>query len=224
MSPHHGDACARAQPQQCLLKRLAPLQVARNYTAQTLMLVNASQATLTQYDVIAVSAMEGIGVAAAMQQQQQTSGRFPACAPLLVPALLCVCQSHAQGGRAWRLQPAQATAIAVSLLSNSGLVIWCLMHLWEQARTLLNVRAGTTGVPYVFVRANSDYTYGPVKRAADGKAWMPADIAVAANNTRGYKFAIATSSTAILTMLQHRCLASGPAAASGLCKFSPLEV
>ena len=50
------------------------MQVARNYTAQTLMLANASQGNLTQYDVITVAAMEGIGVAAAMEKQQQTSG------------------------------------------------------------------------------------------------------------------------------------------------------
>ena len=49
-------------------------QVARNYTAQTLMLANASLGPVTQYDVITVSAMEGVGVAAAMEKQQQTSG------------------------------------------------------------------------------------------------------------------------------------------------------
>lgn len=84
--------------------------------------------------------------------------------------------------------------------------------------------AGTSGVPYVFVRANSDYTYGPVKRAADGRAWVPAKSAVPANNTLGYKFAIATSSTAVLTMLQRRCLASASAGALDLCRFSPLQV
>ena len=50
------------------------LQVARNYTAQTLVLVNVSRGAMTQYDVISVAAMEGVGVAAAMQQQQATSG------------------------------------------------------------------------------------------------------------------------------------------------------
>ena len=50
------------------------MQVARNYTAQTLMLADTSQGNLTQYDVITVAAMEGIGVAAAMEKQQQTSG------------------------------------------------------------------------------------------------------------------------------------------------------
>ena len=84
--------------------------------------------------------------------------------------------------------------------------------------------AGTIGVPYVFVRANSDYTYGPVKRAADGRAWIPAESAVPANNTLGYKFAIATSSTAVLTLLQHRCLALASASVSDLCNFSPLQV
>ncbi len=53
------------------------MQVARNYTAQTLLLANASERNLTQYDVIAVAAMEGIGVAAAMEKQQQTSGISP---------------------------------------------------------------------------------------------------------------------------------------------------
>ena len=53
------------------------MQVARNYTAQTLMLANATQDPVTQYDVITISAMEGIGVAAAMQQQQRTSGAQP---------------------------------------------------------------------------------------------------------------------------------------------------
>lgn len=48
--------------------------MARNYTAQTLMLANASLGPVTQYDVITVSAMEGVGVAAAMEKQQQTSG------------------------------------------------------------------------------------------------------------------------------------------------------
>ncbi len=48
--------------------------MARNYTAQTLMLANATQGPVTQYDVVTISAMEGIGVAAAMQQQQRTSG------------------------------------------------------------------------------------------------------------------------------------------------------
>ena len=76
----------------------------------------------------------------------------------------------------------------------------------------------------MFVRANSDYTYGPVKRAADGRAWVPAKSAVPANNTLGYKFAIATSSTAVLTMLQRRCLASASAGALDLCRFSPLQV
>ena len=83
---------------------------------------------------------------------------------------------------------------------------------------------GTAGVPYVFVRAASDYTYGPIQRGADGMSWELAQIAAPANNTSGYKFAIATSSTAILTMLQHRCIAASPAVASALCKFSPLAV
>ena len=55
-------------------------------------------------------------------------------------------------------------------------------------------------------------------------SWELAQIAAPANNTSGYKFAIATSSTAILTMLQHRCIAASPAVASALCKFSPLAV
>lgn len=76
-------------------------------------------------------------------------------------------------------------------------------------------------MPYIFVRAASDYTYGPVQRAPDGKSWVPAQSTVPANNTSGYRFAIATSSTAILTMLQRRCQA---AAAASLCKFSPLKV
>ncbi len=84
--------------------------------------------------------------------------------------------------------------------------------------------AGTAGVPYILVRAASDYTYGPVQKAQDGKSWVPAESAVPANNTSGYKLAIATSSTAILTMLQRRCLAASPAAAASLCIFSPLEV
>ena len=57
-----------------MLKQCVQLQVARNYTAQTLMLANSSGGAVTQYDVITVAAMEGVGVAAAMQQQQATSG------------------------------------------------------------------------------------------------------------------------------------------------------
>ena len=56
--------------------------MARNYTAQTLMLANASGGAVTQYDVITVAAMEGVGVAAAMQQQQAISGvhqALPTC-------------------------------------------------------------------------------------------------------------------------------------------------
>lgn len=59
---------------QHVLQQSVLLQVARNYTALTLMLANASLGAVTQYDVITVAAMEGVGVAAAMQQQQATSG------------------------------------------------------------------------------------------------------------------------------------------------------
>ena len=60
-----------------LLNGVVCMQVARNYTAQTLMLANASQGNLSQFEVITVAAMEGIGVAAAMEKQQQTSGIPP---------------------------------------------------------------------------------------------------------------------------------------------------
>ena len=56
--------------------------MARNYTAQTLMLANSSGGAVTQHDVITVAAMEGVGVAAAMQQQQAISGvhqALPTC-------------------------------------------------------------------------------------------------------------------------------------------------
>lgn len=48
-------------------------QVARNYTAQTLNL--ATGKSLTQYDVIAVSAMEAVGVAPAINLHNQISGK-----------------------------------------------------------------------------------------------------------------------------------------------------
>jgi hypothetical protein len=50
-------------------------QVARNYTAQTLNL--ATGGTLTQADVIAVSAMEAVGVAPAIELHNQISGGRP---------------------------------------------------------------------------------------------------------------------------------------------------
>ena len=46
------------------------------------MLANSSGGAMTQYDVITVAAMEGVGVAAAMQQQQAISGvhqALPTC-------------------------------------------------------------------------------------------------------------------------------------------------
>lgn len=48
------------------------MQVARNYTAQTLNL--ATGKSLTQYDVIAVSAMEAAGVAPAVNLHNDISG------------------------------------------------------------------------------------------------------------------------------------------------------
>lgn len=49
--------------------------MARNYTAQTLNL--ATSKSLTQYDVVAVSAMEAVGVAPAINLHNQISGRPP---------------------------------------------------------------------------------------------------------------------------------------------------
>ena len=188
---------------------------------------------MTQYDVITVAAMEGVGVAAAMQQQQAISG---------VHQALPTC-FHSTG---W--SSPMAAAVRDFILERESLrytftsgMSHCLMRrslrdLFEPLVAALEAAgalridlhlvllAGTSGVPYVFVRANSDYTYGPVKRAADGRAWVPAKSAVPANNTLGYKFAIATSSTAVLTMLQRRCLASASAGALDLCRFSPLQV
>ena len=64
-------------------KALLVLQVARNYTAQTLNL--ATGKSLTQYDVIAVSAMEAIGVAPAIDVHNDISGElFPAASCTLL--------------------------------------------------------------------------------------------------------------------------------------------
>ncbi|CAL8467166.1 g6702 [Coccomyxa elongata] len=126
--------------------------VARNYTAQTLIL--ATGKSLTQYDVIAVSAMEAVGVAPAIN--------------------------------------------------------------------LHNGMSGYDQVPYVFVRANSDYLYQPIQRAKSGNGWETVDNPPPANNSVNFRFAIGTSSTAVLTMLQLRCFQSAGNNATA-CAYTPLQ-
>ncbi|KAK9916545.1 hypothetical protein WJX75_003915 [Coccomyxa subellipsoidea] len=126
--------------------------VARNYTAQTLNL--ATGRSLTQYDVIAVSAMEAVGVAPAINLHNQISGKAE--------------------------------------------------------------------VPYVLVRANSDYLYQPVQRAKSGNGWETVENPPPANSSVAYRFAIGTSSSAVLTMLQLRCL-QGAANNVTACAYTPLQ-
>ncbi len=79
-------------------------------------------------------------------------------------------------------------------------------------------------MPYVFVRANSDYLYEPIQRMANGKGWQgaPPGSYPGANTTTSYRFAIATSSTAVMTMLQLRCLQGNPNGTA--CIYSPLAL
>lgn len=72
----------------------------------------------------------------------------------------------------------------------------------------------------MFVRANSDYLYQPIQRMKDGKGWQTADSYPEANLSATYRFAIATSSTAVMTMLQLRCMQSNANATN--CLYSPL--
>lgn len=66
------QACSYKGRLRGLRELLLVLQVARNYTAQTLNL--ATGKSLTQYDVIAVSAMEAVGVAPAINLHNDMSG------------------------------------------------------------------------------------------------------------------------------------------------------
>ncbi len=82
--------------------------------------------------------------------------------------------------------------------------------------------AGNAEVPYVFVRANSDYLYQPVQRAKSGSGWETVANPPPANFSVSYRFAIGTSSSAVLTMLQLRCL-QGSANNATACAYKPLQ-
>lgn len=95
------------------------------------------------------------------------------------------------------------------------------MH-FARVEELSVAAAGYDQVPYVFVRANSDYLYQPVQRAKSGNGWETVDNPPQANNSVNYRFAIGTSSSAILTMLQLRCLRSAGNNATA-CAYTPLQ-
>ena len=73
---------------------------------------------------------------------------------------------------------------------------------------------GTKRIPYVNLRAMSNHLYGPLKQV-DGD-WV-AGAPIEEDYVSGYKYAIATSSTAVLGMYQQRCLAQH--GNSKLCDF-----
>lgn len=82
--------------------------------------------------------------------------------------------------------------------------------------------AGGAEVPYVFVRANSDYLYQPIQRAPNGSGWETVSHPPEANNSVNYRFAIGTSSTAVMTMLQLRCLQGADNNAT-TCAYTSLQ-
>lgn len=111
---------------------------ARNYSALTINL--AFNTSLTAHDVIAVSAMEAVGVA--------------------------------------------QTLDAYNALNNTKYKI-----------------------PYVFVRGNSDWLHQPVMQLADGTWTYTESLTVdsATVTSEGYKYAIATTSNVVFSMLSERC-------------------
>lgn len=65
---------------------------------------------------------------------------------------------------------------------------------------------GVVPIPYANVRGMSNQLHGPVRRR--GNDWVYGEP-IEEDYVDGYKYAIATSSTAVLTMYRRRCLASG---------------
>lgn len=68
-----------------------------------------------------------------------------------------------------------------------------------------NTLDGVVPIPYANVRGMSNQLHGPVTKQGDG-SWVYG-VPIKEDYVSGYKYAIATSSTAVLTMYQRRCLA-----------------
>ena len=60
-------------------------------------------------------------------------------------------------------------------------------------------------IPYTIIRSNSDYTHRPVRALGNG-TWGYMEGATTPDFESGFSFAIATYSSALLTMLQERCM------------------
>jgi hypothetical protein len=68
-------------------------------------------------------------------------------------------------------------------------------------------------IAYTFVRGNSDYLYpAPLKVANSTGNWTDNPATPTADFDAGYRIAIQTTSTLVLTFFQLRCLAAGNSA------------
>lgn len=121
---------------------------ARNYTALTINM--AFNTSLTPLDVVAVSAMEGVGVAQAID--------------------------------------------AYNALNSTK-----------------------SPIPYVNVRGNSDWLHQPIEQKADGTWTYTANVPI--NFAEGYKYAIATTSNVVFSMLSQRCQKLN-GASNALCMYN----
>lgn len=77
-------------------------------------------------------------------------------------------------------------------------------------------------IPYVMIRAHSDYLQKPVVRTGNGM-WETSPDALPQNFEDGYPYAIATGSTAVLTMLQRRCHATN-GVNNAICQYKLAQI
>lgn len=66
------------------------------------------------------------------------------------------------------------------------------------------LNATKSKIPYVFVRGNSDWLHQPVTKSANG-TWTHVSPELPTVFTDGYRYAIATTSNVVLSLMSQRC-------------------
>lgn len=77
-------------------------------------------------------------------------------------------------------------------------------------------------IPYVMIRTHSDFLQKPIVQTGSG-TWETSPDALPQNFEDGYPYAIATGSTAVLSMLQMRCHAVN-GAGNAACRYTLAQI
>jgi len=114
-------------------------------------------------------------------------------------------------GVPWDMTARNYSAVTINLAFNTSLTAREVIAVSameavgvSQALDAYNALNSTkSAIPYVFVRGNSDWLHQPVKQLDDGTWTYTTPVAVDFAN--GYKYAIATTSNVVFSVLSARC-------------------